>query len=112
MPRSLASTTIVLREEELKLVLRERSGYWQIHCKPASAKRWVRKSSGTVDFDEAKIKAEDLAAEIRILERRGIPIVSKKFRAVAQTVSAKFKEEVKKYISLCERYPEKAESLD
>ena len=95
MPRSLASTTIVLREEELKLVLRERSGYWQIHCKPASAKRWVRKSSGTVDFDEAKIKAEDLAAEIRILERRGIPIVSKKFRAVAQTVSAKFKEEVK-----------------
>lgn len=92
--RSVATTTVVLRPKELKLVLRERSEYWQIHYKSNSLKKWIRKSAGTNDLTEAKANAEDFAADIRAAERRGFPVISKKFRAVAEAVNRKFKEQL------------------
>ena len=90
-----ASQTIVVRNKELNLIKRARSGYWQIHLKAKSINKWLKKSSGTDDVDEARKVAEDWAADIRASERRGFPLVSKKFKAVASVVSAKFKAEMK-----------------
>ena len=78
-----ASQTIVVRNKELNLIKRARSGYWQIHLKAKSINKWLKKSSGTNDVDEARKVAEDWAADIRASERRGFPLVSKKFKAVA-----------------------------
>lgn len=87
MPKK-AATTVVLRNKSLYLVQRFGTGNWQIHYKVPSLKKWQRKSAGTADIDEAKIAAEDWVADIRVAERRGFPLVSKKFKAVADLVSA------------------------
>ena len=83
-----AATTIVLRNKSLYLVRRNNTGNWQINYKVPSLKTWQRKTAGTDDVDAAKIVAEDWVADIRAAERRGYPLVSKKFKAVADLVSA------------------------
>jgi len=90
-----SSQTIVIRSKELNIAMRARSHYWQIHLKVKSLKKWLKKSSGTSDVMEATKLAEDWAADIRASERRGFPLVSKKFKAVAMAVSAKYKAEIK-----------------
>ena len=94
MPKK-AQTTVVLREKQLYLVGREGTANWQIHYKVQSLNKWLRKSAGTKDLATAKIVAEDFAADTRAAERRGYPVVSKKFKVVAEVVSAKFKEQIK-----------------
>ena len=86
--------TVVLREEQLYLARRARSPFWQIHLKSKTLKKWLRKSTGTENLEEAKQIAEDWAADLRADERRGYPLVSKKFKAVAQLVSKQFKEKI------------------
>jgi integrase len=83
-----APTTVVLRNKSLYLVRRNGTGNWQINYKVSSLKTWQRKTAGTDDVDAAKIVAEDWVADIRAAERRGYPLVSKKFKAVADLVSA------------------------
>jgi len=90
-----SSKTIVIRSKELNITMRARSSYWQIHLKVKSLNKWLKKSSGTSDPIEATKAAEDWAADIRASERRGFPLVSKKFKAVAMAVSAKYKAEMK-----------------
>ena len=87
MPKK-AETTVVLRNKSLYLVRRNGTGNWQINYKVPSLKKWQRKTAGTDDVDAAKIVAEDWVADIRAAERRGFPLVSKKFKAVADLVSA------------------------
>ena len=94
MPKK-AQTTVVMREKQLYLVGREGTANWQIHYKVQSLNKWLRKSAGTKDLATAKIVAEDFAADTRAAERRGYPVVSKKFKVVAEVVSAKFKEQIK-----------------
>ena len=76
---ALSDLTIVLRPKQLRLVRRAASGAWQVHYKVGSQKTWYRKSSGTSDLDEAKQIAEDLFHEARVLDKRGLAVVSKKF---------------------------------
>lgn len=83
-----ASTTVVLRNKSLYLVRRNGTGNWQINYKVPSLKTWQRKTAGTDDVEAAKMVAEDWVADIRAAERRGYPLVSKKFKAVADLVSA------------------------
>ena len=92
---ALSNLTIVLRPKQLRLVRRAASGAWQVHYKVGAQKTWYRKSSGTSDLDEAKQIAEDLFHEARVLDKRGLAVVSKKFKSVAEAVSSKFKEAVK-----------------
>lgn len=87
--------TVVLRDKQLRLVRRSRSALWQVHYKIGSAKKWYRKSSGTSVLSDAKQIAEDLFHEARVLEKRGLAVVSKKFKAIAEVVSSNFKAEVK-----------------
>lgn len=87
MPKK-APTTVVLRNKSLYLVRRNNTGNWQINYKVPSLKTWQRKTAGTADVEAAKMVAEDWVADIRVAERRGFPLVSKKFKAVADLVSA------------------------
>ena len=87
--------SVVLRDKQLRLVRRSRSALWQVHYKIGSAKKWYRKSSGTADLSDAKQLAEDLFHEARVLEKRGLSVVSKKFKAIAEVVSVNFKADVK-----------------
>ena len=87
--------SVILRDKQLRLVRRSRSALWQVHYKIGSAKKWYRKSSGTADLSDAKQLAEDLFHEARVLEKRGLSVVSKKFKAIAEVVCANFKADVK-----------------
>ena len=93
--RATAESTVVLRPQELRLKRRANSDAWQIHYNIGSHKKWFRVSSKTKDLKEAKQVAEDLFHEARVLDKRGLSIISKKFKAVAETVSNRFKEQVK-----------------
>jgi integrase len=91
---SKAATTVVLRPKLLYLVRREGTVNWQIHCKLVTQKKWYRKTTGTDDVKAATTAAEDFMAEVRVAERRGYPVVSKKFKAVAQIVSNNISKQV------------------
>ena len=93
--RSTTESTVVIRPQELRLKRRSNSGAWQIHYKIGSRKTWYRVTSKTTNLAEAKTIAEDIFHEARVLEKRGLSIVSKKFKAVAEVVSTSFKEQVK-----------------
>ena len=93
--RSTTESTVVIRPQELRLKRRSNSGAWQIHYKIGSRKTWYRVTSKTANLSEAKTIAEDIFHEARVLEKRGLSIVSKKFKAVAEVVSTSFKEQVK-----------------
>ncbi len=94
MPASQDSS-IILRKKELRLFRRNRSGFWQVHYKIGSSKTWYRKTTGTADLTEATQIAEDIYHEARVLDKRGLAVVSKKFKAVAEIVSNRLKAEVK-----------------
>ncbi len=89
-----STDTVVLREEQLYLARRARSPFWQIHLKSKTLNKWLRKSTGTKNIDEAKLLAEEWSAEIRFSEKKGYPLTSKKFKAVAEIVSKRFKEQI------------------
>lgn len=91
----LAAQTVVLRPQELNLVRRAETKNWQIHYKIGASKIWHRKSAGTDDLDEATRIAEDTFHEARVLDKRGLAVVSKKFKSVAEVVSRRFKDEVR-----------------
>ena len=64
-----AENTVVLKQGILHLVLRDGTANWQINYKSKSTKKWIRKSSGTDDLEQAKEIAEDFAADVRAAER-------------------------------------------
>ncbi len=92
--RAIADSTVILRPHELRLKRRSDSSIWQIHYKIGSRKKWLRITSKTSNLAEAKKIAEDLFHEARVLEKRGLSVVSKKFKAVAEVVSSNLKAQV------------------
>lgn len=84
--REKAEDTVVVRPNEIRLVRRPDSDRWQAHYKVEAIGRWLRKATGTADLDRARLIAEEQWMEARILARSGHPVVSKKFKAVAETV--------------------------
>ena len=84
--REKAKETMVVRPNEIRLVRRPDSDRWQAHYKVEAIGRWLRKATGTADLDKAKSIAEEKWMEARILARSGHPVISKKFKAVAETV--------------------------
>ena len=93
--RPITESTVVIRPQELRLKRRSNSAAWQIHYKIGLKKTWYRITSKTSNLAEAKIIAEDVFHEARVLEKRGLSVVSKKFKAVAQVVCDNLKEQVK-----------------
>ena len=85
MPEIVAET-IVVRRNEIRLVRRADSSTWQAHFKVSKLSVWLRKSTKTEDVDEARAIAEELWMEAKYLAKNGQPVLSKKFKAVADTV--------------------------
>ena len=56
--RLIASETIVIKPEQIRLVRRDDSKKWQVHYKLEAVKRWFRQSADTADVKEATRIAE------------------------------------------------------
>jgi integrase len=81
MPEKIA-TTHVLMNNELVLYRRERSAIWQCRLKVADI--WQRASTKQRDLKLAKKAARELMIEAEIRKRSNLPVVTRRFRSVAQ----------------------------
>jgi integrase len=84
--REKADETVVLKKNAIRLVRRADSERWQAHYKVAGLSGWIRKATGESDLEKATEIAEDFWSEAKVLAKKGYPVVSKKFKAVAEVV--------------------------
>jgi integrase len=84
--REKADETVVLKKNAIRLVRRADSERWQAHYKVAGLSGWIRKATGESDVEKATEKAEEFWSEAKVLAKKGYPVVSKKFKAVAEVV--------------------------
>jgi integrase len=94
MPDKL-DETIVVRKNAIRLIRRPESPTWQAHFKVEKLGTWIRKSTKTTDLDEAKEFAEDKYQEAKYLAKSGVPILSKKFKVVANIVLVDLQRKIK-----------------
>jgi len=109
-----STETVVLRDNEIRLVRRADSTRWQAHFKVSELGKWIRKATGTSDLAKAKDFAEKNWMRAKILAEEGVPVVSKRFKPIAQVVLQVLKEKVennktkrgsdKDYIGVIEKY--------
>jgi integrase len=90
-----SSETVVVRPEQIRLVRRENSKKWQVHYKIDGVKTWFRKSVQTTDADKAAQIAERLWMKATFDHEAGRPVISKKFKPVAEVVLRRLEEEIK-----------------
>ncbi len=90
-----ALETVVVRPEQIRLVRREHSKKWQVHYKIEGLKTWFRKSVQTTDVDKAVQLAERLWMKATFEHEEGRPVISKKFKPVAEVVLRRLEEEIK-----------------
>lgn len=81
-----APETVVVKPNAIRLVRRADTPTWQAHYKVDKLGVWIRKSTKTTNLDEAREFAEEHWMEAKILAKNGNPVLSKKFKAVAQMV--------------------------
>ncbi|MCH9798342.1 MAG: hypothetical protein K0U17_00245 [Betaproteobacteria bacterium] len=93
--RTPSTETVVLKEEELRLVRRPDSKRWQAHFKVGESKLWIRRATGTTDLTKAKAFAERLHMKAVFDYEDGRPVQSRKFKAVATTVMDRLIKEIK-----------------
>lgn len=84
--RERAVDTVVLKKNAIRLVRRPDSDRWQAHYKVEGLGNWIRKATGESDVEKAGAIAQELWIEARVLAKKGLPVVSKKFKAVAEVV--------------------------
>ena len=96
MAKIKAEHTQTLRDKELYLVRREGTANWQIHYKVPTLNKWHRHSAKTADLEQAKTVAWEYVAELSYAAKRGLPVLNKKFKAIADLVSAECLEECAK----------------
>jgi len=76
-------------------VRRDDSKKWQVHYKVDGIKAWFRRSLDTTDVKEAARLAERMWMKATFDHEEGRPIISKKFKPVAQIVLSRLEAEVK-----------------
>jgi integrase len=91
MPDKL-DTTHVITENELIVYRRENSSIWQ--CRFKVDGNWQRASTKERNLQSAKEKAKDLHLEAKIRQREGLPVLSRKFRNVANMAVKRLKDEI------------------
>ena len=96
MAKVKAEHTETLRDKVLYLVRREGTANWQIHYKVPTLNKWHRHSAKTADLEQAKTVAWEYVAELSYAAKRGLPVLNKKFKAIADLVSAVCLEECAK----------------
>ena len=90
----LSEQTIVVRANAVRIVRRTDTARWQAHYKVDALNRWLRKTTGTNDEEEAKEIAYDFWRDAKALAKKGHPVISKKFKAVAEVVLRNLHEKV------------------
>ena len=93
--RVISNETIVVRPEQIRLVRRENTKKWQVHYKLDGVKTWFRKSVQTTDVDKAVELAERLWMKATFDHEEGRPVISKKYKPVAEVVLRRLEEEIK-----------------
>ena len=93
--RVITSQTVVLRSEQLRLVMRDGSKKWQAHYKIDGVKKWFRVSTNSTELDKAKKIAERLWMKATFDHEEGRPIISKKFKPIAEIVQHRLEDEAK-----------------
>ena len=81
-----SDASVVLKPEQLRLVLRDDSKKWQVHYKIDGLKKWFRRSTDTAELKEAKRIAERMWMKATFDHEEGRPVVSKKFKPIAEIV--------------------------
>ena len=86
-------TTHVMMEGELVVYQRERSTIWQCRYKVGNV--WQRASTKQHDLKKAKEAARELQLTAEILKRRNLPVVTRKFRHVAELAKKRMDDDTK-----------------
>ena len=90
-----SSETIVIRTEQLRLVKRDGTKNWQVHYKIEGVKKWFRSSANTSEIDKAKKIAERMWMKATFDHEEGRPVISKKFKPIAEIVLHRLEAEMK-----------------
>jgi integrase len=93
--RLISPDSVVLKPEQLRLIRRDGTSKWQVHYKIDGVKKWYRQTTGTKDLSQAKKLAERMFMKATFAYEDGKPIVSKKFKPVAEFVLNRLLEKVK-----------------
>lgn len=92
--RILSSETVIVKPELIRLVRRADSKKWQVHYKLENVKTWFRRSTDTTDVKEAARIAERLWMKATFDHEEGRPVISKKFKPVAEVVLRRLQDEI------------------
>lgn len=107
----LSSDSVTIHDGAVVLTQRERSSAWQARYKIGS--NWIRVSTKQKELEAAKKAASDMYLDARAAAKAGLPIVSKRFKAVAQIAKQRMQSELdadvgkkvfKDYIAAIENY--------
>lgn len=83
----LSPNSVQILDGAITLKKRSYSSAWQAHYKIAN--RWLRNTTKQTDLEKAKKTATDMYLRAKYREEEGLPIVSKRFDAVARIVKQK-----------------------
>lgn len=86
--------TVTLIKNQITLYQRSGSPQWQCCIKVGD--KWLRKTTGQDDLELAKIRAVELRAEAKVRKESNLPLISKKFKDIANLVKKRFEDEIKK----------------
>lgn len=85
MPK-LSPNSVHLLNGKVVLTKRGRSSYWQARFR--IGRKWVRTSTKCEELDEASGVALELHAEAKFKEKNNLPVITRKFKSVAEAVKA------------------------
>jgi hypothetical protein len=75
-------------------VRRDDSKKWQAHYKLENIKQWFRRSTDTADVQEAARIAERMWMKATFDQEEGRPVISKKFKPIAEIVQHRLEDEI------------------
>lgn len=85
MPK-LSPNSVKLLNGKVILTKRGRSPYWQVRFR--IGRKWLRTSTKCEDLKEAEEAALELHAEAKFKEKHNLPVITRKFKSVAEAVRA------------------------
>lgn len=85
----LPPNSVQTLDGDITLTKRKRSSAWQMRYKIGN--KWIRTTTGHNDLDKAKKAAKDAYLRAKFREEEGLPIVNKRFDAVASLTKQKLR---------------------
>ena len=92
--RTPGNETIIVKPELIRLVRRFDSKKWQAHYKLENLKTWFRRSTDTANVKEAAKIAERMWMKATFDLEEGRPVISRKFKPVAEVVLHRLEAEI------------------